>query len=85
MASWWVEYVWEAANYLSDNGELIGPLFFAMEALGDDEALRLAGVATGVPDLYVLILAQHEVFYTFDAEAETVTVVAIKPLIDDVY
>ncbi len=80
MASWWVEYVWEAANYLNDNGELVAPLFFAMEALADDAALRMAGVATGAPEIYVLILEQHEVFYTLDTDAQIVTVMAIKPV-----
>lgn len=44
MASWWVEDSQAAANYLEDNGALVAALFFAMEALAENEGLLTAGL-----------------------------------------
>lgn len=79
MASWWVEYDLEASNYLSDNGELVADLFFAMEGLSESEIFRQGRIPLFLPGIYRVLLVGHRVYFRRDNLAQVITIVRIQP------
>lgn len=79
MASWWVEYSQEAANYLEDNGALAAPLFFAMEALAENEGLPVEGAMMIEPGEYIFEPENHIVVFERDESTQIVRITIIKP------
>ena len=60
---WEIWYELEAANYLSDNGELVADLFFAMEALADSEGVPPSTEYEIDANRYLTTLKKHIVTY----------------------
>lgn len=80
MASWWVEYDLEVANYLNDNGELVADLFFAMEALPESDAFQQRQIPLYLPGIYRVSMAGHRVYFRRDDVARIVSIVTIHPI-----
>lgn len=79
MASWWVEYSQEAANYLEDNGALVTALFFAIEALAETEGLPTAGLILGEADEVIFEAENHIIPYEREESAQIVRITIIRP------
>ena len=79
MASWWVEYSQEAANYLEDNGALVAALFFAMEAVAENEGLPTAGLIMAEAGEVIFEAENHIVAYERDESPQIVRITIIKP------
>lgn len=79
MVSWWVEYAQEAANYLEDNGALAAKLFFAMEALAENEGLPATGAIMIAPGEYLFEPEDHFVVFERDESTQIVRITVIKP------
>jgi hypothetical protein len=76
---WEVEYEREAANYLSDNGQLVAQLFFAMEALANSEGIPPNGMLQIQPGLFSAIIERHQIVFHRDEIKRIVSIVAIQP------
>jgi plasmid stabilization system protein ParE len=79
MASWWVEYSQEAANYLEDNGALVAALFFAIEALAESEGIPIDGATQIEPGVFLFEPERHTVVYERDESRQIVRVTIIRP------
>ena len=77
---WEVWYDLEAANYLSDNGELVTELFFAMEALADTKGVPPATEYEFETSRYLTILNNHIITYTRNTTAKVITISTIQPV-----
>lgn len=80
MASWWVEYSLEAANYLADNGELVAALFFALEAMVEHDGWPQIEVTELNAGLFAFEVEGHIVAFRRNQENALVMVEVIKPL-----
>ena len=78
--SWWVEYSMEAATYLEDNGDLVSPLFFAMEALPDHRLFQEQQIPMERPGIFVIELVGHRVYFRRNDAEGLLTIEAIKPM-----
>jgi len=81
--SWWVEYSAEAATYLEDNGDLVSPLFFAMEALPDHRLFREQQIPMEMSGIFVIELVGHRVYFRRNDTERTLMIESIKPLADN--
>lgn len=80
MASWWVEYSLEAATYLEDNGELVAPLFFAMEALPTHPLFQQQLIPMAATGIFMIELEGHRVYFRRNDEKRRVTIEAMRPM-----
>lgn len=79
MASWWVEYSKEAANYLEDNGALVAALFFAMEALAEHEGVPAEGAIMVEAGEYIFEAENHIVVFERNESTQIVRITVIRP------
>ncbi len=76
---WEVWYGLEAANYLNDNGVLVGELFFAIEALAEVAGLPHEGEYQQIDELISWQILRHLVIYQRLEHEQVIQVAAIKP------
>ncbi len=74
-----VHYRLEAATYLEDNGELIAPLFFAMESLAESDGIPTVGDFEQLQTLFYWTVQSHLVVYRRLLAAKIARVIFIQP------
>lgn len=78
MASWWVEYSLEAANYFADNGESVTSLFFAIEAMAENEGWPQRGYVDVGEGRYLFYGEGYLVTFRRDAANQLVKIETIQ-------
>jgi|GEM_PF-1653807 len=77
---WEVHYSAESANYLADNGGLIAPLFFAIEALAETDGIPTNGEYEATQQsLFYWIIQGHEVVYRRLKQEQIIRILLIRP------
>lgn len=76
---WEVWYGLEAANYLSDNGQLIADLFFAMESLAESNGWPQQGNYYLQDQLVFWQIFNHLIIYQRFESQQVVQIASIKP------
>ena len=76
---WEVWYGHEAKNYLSDNGQLVADLFFAMESLAESAGWPQRGDYYLQDALVIWEILHHLIIYERFADQQVVQIASIKP------